>query len=62
MEDYPRTLRELDEQDGTDAACREYLEQIRCPSSSFVLIVRDSSHGERVGVYGCVWAVDARPL
>jgi transposase-like protein/ribosomal protein L37AE/L43A len=31
MEDYPRTLRELDDQYGTDAACREYLEQMRWP-------------------------------
>ena len=31
MEEYPRTLRELDEQYGTEAACREYLEQMRWP-------------------------------
>jgi transposase-like protein/ribosomal protein L37AE/L43A len=31
MEEYPRTLQELDELYGTEAACREYLEKMRWP-------------------------------
>lgn len=31
MEDYPRTLNELEARFGTDAACREYLERLRWP-------------------------------
>ena len=31
MEEYPKTLRELNEKYGTEAACRKYLEQMRWP-------------------------------
>lgn len=31
MEDYPRTLRELESRFATEEGCREYLARLRCP-------------------------------
>ena len=57
MEDYPRSLRELESRFSTEEACREYSPAFVGPMARSVLVAEDPEAGRHPEVCGCVPAV-----